>query len=81
MINDYNDLNYIGRLVIDSYRENIKDESYINEKIEILFENNNKLDSLYSVLNMDQKNRDTLSKKLGTTKEDFAIFLEVLKKV
>ena len=81
MINDYNDLNYIGRLVIDSYRENIKDESYINEKIELLFENNNKLDSLYSVLNMDQKNRDTLAKKLGTSKEDFSVFLEVLKKV
>ena len=74
-------LNYIGALIIESYKENIADQNYSNEKEEILLKENTKLDSLYHLFNMDEKNRRSFSKKLGVSYEDLQVFMKVLQRV
>ncbi|SMP85833.1 hypothetical protein SAMN06313486_1012 [Epsilonproteobacteria bacterium SCGC AD-308-P11] len=77
------ELNHIGRLIIESYEvNNVGNQSYKLEKAIKLLESNNKLDSLFSLLNIDEKNRKTFAKKLGVADyKDFEAFLRVLKLV
>ena len=74
-------LDYISKLVLESYKENIQDKSYLDTMEEKLMKNENKLDGLFSVFNMDQQNKDTFAKKLGVSHTDLDVFLKVLQKV
>ena len=75
------ELDYISQMILDSYKVNIKNESYIKSMEAELQQNKNKLDGLYCVFNMDEKNRRTFSQKIGINYEDLAPFLRVLQKV
>jgi len=74
-------LDYISQMVLDSYKENIPDKSYIADMEIKLDKNETKLDGLFSVFNMDEKNRRTFANKLNVHYEDLTVFLTVLQKV
>ncbi len=75
------DLNYIGNLLLDSYKEHITDKSYIAEMEDKLCEDENKLDSLFRLFNADERIRKSFAKKIDTDYEDLKVFLRVLQKV
>jgi len=72
-------MNYIGKLLLESYREIVVDKSYCDEKEEDFELHRHKYDSLLAIFSADQRIRDRLAEKLGVSEEDMTIFLKVLK--
>ena len=71
--------NYISGLLLESYREVVKDESY-NASLEEEFRSDrHKYDSLMRIFNADLRVRAVLAKKLDVSEEDMSIFLKVLR--
>jgi len=74
-------LDYISSLLLESYKEHIKDASYIGSMKIRLMENENKLDGLFSIFNADDRVRKSFAYRLNVPYEDLTVFLTVLQKV
>ena len=72
-------MNFINEVLLESYREVVKDKSYCDSLEKEFEKEEDNYDSLIRIFKADRKVRAVLAKKLDVSEEDMNIFLKVLR--